>query len=277
MELNVTYKLKSRMQAGEKIFCAMTGVGNEPKKTIKMLKDFGYDAIIVDLEHTLLNDETVLSYILAGKEMGFPVWLRPEENYANFRRYLDSGVTGLLLGRVHTLEQAAYAVNQSYFPPIGHRGTAIGMDPYLLDFQNFEEVPYLDLTDYINNNTVVFPQVESLESITNLPQILGLEGIAGTLVGTNDLMVDVADVVGDADRRGLRLERLRTDFMTEKLREVLKICRDTGKVAGTGGLPPKDIARWATEGYQLLLVGFTRDGDVDNLRPVLEETRALIG
>lgn len=117
MELNVTYSLKLKMQAGEKIFTAMAGPGNDPKKTVKALKAFGYDAVIVDLEHTLLNDETVLSYILAGKETGLPIWLRPEENYANYRRYLDSGINGLLLGQVHTLEQAVYAVNQSYPPP----------------------------------------------------------------------------------------------------------------------------------------------------------------
>ena len=76
MELNVTYRLKSKMQTGEKIFTAMAGPGNDPKKTVKALKAFGYDAVIVDLEHTLLNDETVLSYILAGKETGLPIWLR---------------------------------------------------------------------------------------------------------------------------------------------------------------------------------------------------------
>ena len=80
-------------------------------------------------------------------------------------------------------------------------------------------------------------------------------------------MVDVA----------LRVERLRTDFMTEKLREVLKICRDTGKVPGIGGLPVEDTAKWAKEGYQLLLIGYTRDGDVDNLRIIIKETKALIG
>lgn len=126
MELNVTYSLKLKMQAGEKIFTAMAGPGNDPKKTVKALKAFGYDAVIVDLEHTLLNDETVLSYILAGKETGLPIWLRPEENYANYRHYLDEGINGLMLGQVHTLEQAVYAVNQSYPPPIGHRGTAKG-------------------------------------------------------------------------------------------------------------------------------------------------------
>ena len=277
MELNVTHKLKSKMQAGEKIFTAMTGPGNDPQKTVKALKDFGYDVVIVELEHALLNDETVYSYILAGKELGFPVWLRPEENFANYRRYLDSGINGLLLGQLQTLEQAVYAVNQSYFPTIGHRGTAIGMDPYLVDFQNFQDVPYLDLIEYINNNTVVFPMVESLASITNLSQILRLDGITGTLVGTNDLMVDVAYAVGDADRKALWAERLRTDFMAEKLRKVLKICRDTGKVAGIGGLPIEDTAEWAKEGYQLLLLGYTKDGNVDNLQPIIEKTKALIG
>lgn len=277
MEKNVTYNLKLKMQAGETVFSAMVGPGSDPQKTVRALKDFGYDFIIVCREHTLLNEETVYSYVIAGKEMDIPIFLRPEENFANYRCYLDSGVSGLLLGMVNTVEQAVYAVNQAYFPPIGHRGTSIGMDPYLLDFQSPTEVPYLALTEYINNNTIVIPSTESLQSITNLSHILRLEGITGTIVGTNDFMLDVADVVGDVGPEALLAERLATDIMTEKLREVARICRETGKAAGLGGLQStKDFARWAKEGYQVLMLGFTRDGDVDNLRLKIEETRALI-
>ena len=277
MEKNVTYNLKRKMQAGEVVFTAILGVGNDPKKTVKALKDFGYDFIIVDREHSLLNEETVYSYVLAGKEMGIPIFLRPEENFASYRRYLDSGVSGLYLGMVNTIEQAAYAVKQSYFPPIGHRGTSIGMNPQLIDFQSPQEIPYFALLEYVNNNTIILACTESLQGITNLSNILGFDGITGAIAATNDLMLDVATVVGDAKPKALLAERLTTDFMAEKLREILRICQKAGKVAGIGGLQsPQDYARWAKEGYRVLMLGAARDGDIEKLHRRIEETRALI-
>jgi 2-keto-3-deoxy-L-rhamnonate aldolase RhmA len=278
MEKNVTYNLKKKMQAGEPVFSALAGAGNEPHKTVSAFKDSGYDFVIVDKEHSLINEETIHSYILAGKEMGMPIFLRPEENFTSYRRYLDSGVSGLYLGMVNTVEQAVSAINQAYFPPIGHRGTSIGINPQMIDFQSAQEIPFLELLEYVNNNTIVLVCAESLQSISNLPGILRLEGVTGVIAATNDLMLDIATVVGDADPKALMSERLTTDFMAEKLREILKICQETGKVAGIGALPsPKIYARWVKEGYRVLMLGPARDGNFEKLHRRIEETRALIG
>ncbi len=272
MAKNVTYNFKMKMQSGEKVFGQTIGPGNDPEKTVRALKDFGYDFIMMENEHSLVNKETIFEYIRVSRKFDIPIWLRPEEKTANFRCYLDAGVNGLMVPQVNTVEEALYAVNQAYFPPIGHRGAGIGMSPYLLDSQSPAEVPFLALTEYINNNTVIFPQTESLECISNLPRILGLEGVTGTIVGANDLALDIGGINPEA----LISEMKDTDLVEEKLRQIIKICQDTGKVAGIGGFPPKGLARWAKEGYQLLMLGYVIDGNVENLRPRLEETKALI-
>ena len=272
MELNATYKLKAKMQSGKEVFGPLLGPGNEPGQTVKALKDFGYDFIMVDLEHSLVNKETIYSYIRSAREMNIPFLMRPEEKTAHFRCYLDAGVNGVMTPLLNTVEEAVYAINQSYFPPIGHRGCGIGMSPYLLDFQSPAEVPFVALAEYVNNNTVVFPMTESLENISNLRHILSMEGVTGTIVGTFDLAFDI----GDIDPKALEPEVITTAFIEEKLRQVAKICKDTGKVAGIGGLQPKDCARWAKEGYQLFIMGYVIDGNVDDMRSLVEETRALV-
>lgn len=73
MEKNVTYNFKKKMQSGEKVFGPLIGPGNDPDKTVKALKQFGYDFIILDNEHVLINEETVYSYIRAATETGIPV------------------------------------------------------------------------------------------------------------------------------------------------------------------------------------------------------------
>ena len=272
MEKNMTYKLKLKMQAGERVFGLTIGPGNDPEKTVRALKDFGFDFIMMENEHSLVNKETIFEYIRASRQMDIPILMRPEESFANFRCYLDAGVNGLMLPQVNTVEEAVRAVNQAYFPPIGHRGSGIGMSPYLLDFQSRDEIPFLTLTEYINNNTVVFPQTESLECISSLPRILQLEGVTGTIVGANDLAL----AIGGIDPKALMSKITATDIMEEKLRQIVKICKEAGKVAGIGGFAPKGLAKWAKEGYQLLMVGHVIDRNVDDLRARIEEVKFLI-
>lgn len=273
MGKNATYNMKLKLQAGEKVFGQLVGPGGDPEKTVKALKDLGDDYVMLELEHSLINKETVFEYIRVCREMDMPLLMRTEDKAAYFRCYIDAGVNGLMLPLVNTVEEAEHAVNQSYFPPIGHRGTAIGLSPYLVDFQDLTEVPFFALMEYINNNTVLFPQTESLENISNLHRILSLEGITGTIVGPFDLALNI----GSIDPKALATEIVTTAIIEEKLKQIFKICQKAGKVAGIGGFTPKVLAQWANEGYQLFLIGYILDGNVEKQRPIIEETRALTG
>jgi 2-keto-3-deoxy-L-rhamnonate aldolase RhmA len=270
---NVSLNFKKRLEAGEIVYGQTIGPGNDPLKTVKALKDFGFDFIIMENEHSLINKETVFEFIRASREMEIPIWLRPEENSAHFRCYLDAGVNGLMLPQVDTVEEAQYAVNQSYFPPIGHRGSGLGMSPYLLDGQNTTEMPLLEILEYINNNTFLFPQTETVKCISNLPDILGLEGITGTLVGTNDLILDI----GSIPPKALREELATSDTVEDKLRQIARISRESGKAAGLGGFTPRAMAKWAKEGYQLFTLGYVIGGNVNILKPRIEEIKSIIG
>jgi 2-dehydro-3-deoxyglucarate aldolase len=274
MEKNVMHNLKLKMQMGKKVFGQLIGSGNDPEKTVKALKDFDYDFIMLDLEHSLIGKDTVYIYLRVARELDMPILIRPEENFANFRCYLDTGLNGLMLPQVDTVDQAVHAVNRAYLPPIGHRGSGIGTSPYLVDFQNYSEVPFLALTEYINNNTAIFPQTESLEAINNLPDILRVEGITGTIVGCYDLVLNIG--INNIKPKALRAEVITTEFMEEKIKQIAKTCKETGKVAGIGSFPPKGLAKWAKEGYQLFFVGYVRDGNVNNLQPLIEEAKSLI-
>ncbi len=273
MALNVTDNFRKRLQAGEIVFGQTIGPGNDPEKTVKALKDFGYNFIMMETEHSLVNKETIFEYIRASRKFEIPILMRPEEKDAHFRCYMDAGVNGLMLPGINTVEETIYAIDQCYFPPIGHRGSGVGMSPYLLDFQNLAEMPLSDITEYVNNNVVLFPMTESLSCISNLHRILSLDGITGTIVGTNDLSLDIYGT----PPKMLRSEIVTTDIVEEKLRQIARICQQTGKVAGIGGIAPKGLAKWAKEGYQLFILGYVIDGNVDNLRRNIEEMKSLLG
>lgn len=272
MEKNVTYNFKKKMQSGEKVFGPLIGPGNDPNITVEAIKRFGYDFIILDNEHVLINEETVYDYIRAATETGIPVLIRPKDKTAIVRCYLDAGINGLVVPQVNSLEETLHAVNQAYFPPIGHRGYGIPESPYLTDFMSPSEHPFLYLTEYVNNNTVVFPMTESLENISSLARILQLEGVTGTIVGTYDLALSI----GGIDPKASPLDVINSKTVEEKLKQVVGICKRIGKIAGIGGFPPEGMAKWAKEGYQLFGIGYVIDGNVNSLQPLIEETKSLM-
>jgi len=265
--------MKKKLEAGENVFGQLVGPGGEPEKTVKALKDLGDGFVMLETEHSLVNKETVWEYIRVCHEMDMPLLMRTEDKAAFFRCYLDAGVNGLMLPLVNTMEEAAHAVDMSYFPPIGHRGTGIGLSPYQIDSQDLTKVPFRSLMDYINNNTMLFPQTESLENISNLHHILSLEGVNGTIVGPFDLAIDM----GGIDPKATGAEMITAPAVEERLKQILQICRKAGKIAGIGGFNAETLAKWAKEGYNLLLVGSVLGGNVEAVRPAIEKARELIG
>lgn len=273
MALNVTLNLKKQMEEGKIVFGQTIGPGNDPEETVAALKEYGYDFIMMENEHSLVDKETIYEYIRVSRKLEMPILLRPEEKDGHFRCFMDAGVNGLMIPGISTVEETLYAINQCYFPPIGHRGTGIGMSPYLLDSQNPAEMPLSDICTYINDNVVLFPMTENLQCISNLHRILSLEGVTGTIVGTNDL---VLDIYGTPPKM-LRSETASAPVVEEKLREIARICQQAGKVAGIGGFAPKGLAKWAKEGYQLFMLGYVIDNNYQKLRPPIEEMKSLLG
>ncbi len=273
MKQEIAYEFKQRLVQGAKVFGPLIGPGNEPETTVAAIKRIGFDFFMIDNEHSLVNKETIYSYIRLAREYELPILLRPEESTAYFRPYLDSGIQGLMVPQVDSVEQAMYAVNQCYFPPMGRRGSGIGMSPYLLDGMDVATTPLTTMVEYVNRNVILLPQTESLAAAKELPRILRLEGITGTVVGTHDLALDI----GDYKIGMLRTEVNSEPFIERKLQEIVDICQAAGKIAGMGGFSPKGYARWARQGYQFFTMGYVRDHNVEKTRVLLQEARDLIG
>ena len=273
MALNVTLNFKKELQKGKIVFGQTIGPGNDPEKTVGALKDYGFDFIMMETEHSLVSKETIFEYIRASRKMEMPILMRPEDKDGHFRCYLDAGINGLMVPCVNTVEEALFSIEQCYFAPMGHRGSGVGMSQYLMDSQNLAEMPLSDICQYVNDNIALFPMTESVEGISNLHRILSLEGVTGTIVGTNDL---VLDIYGTPPKM-LRSETVVQPIVEERLREIGRICKKAGKVAGIGGFAPKGLAKWAKESYQLFMLGYVIDNNYERLKPAIDEIKSLLG
>ncbi len=273
MKQDIAYEFKKSLEGGKKVFGPLIGPGNDPESTVAAIKDIGFDFFMVDNEHSMVGKDVIYRYIGLAREYELPILMRPEANDSHYGPYLDSGIQGLMLPQIDHAEEATGAVTRSYFPPIGRRGWGVGMSPYLLDGMDANAAPLLDLLDYVNRNLLLFPQTESVLAVKSLPRILDLDGITGTIVGTNDLTLDIGDIPAGMSR----MEANRRPVVEEKLLAVVESCRKAGKVAGMGGFAPTGYARWAKEGYQWFNLGYIRDNNAEKFRTSLEEAHDLIG
>ena len=69
MALNVTLNFKKELQKGKVVFGQTIGPRNDPEKTVQALKGFGFDFIMMETEHSLVNKETIFEYIRVSRKL----------------------------------------------------------------------------------------------------------------------------------------------------------------------------------------------------------------
>lgn len=142
--------------------------------------DAGFDWLLIDMEHGTHDVLSVQRIVQAVGERCPCVIRVPVNDEVWIKKVLDVGVAGSLVPHVNTVDEAAYAVRHSKYPPAGVR--SIGLSRAHRYGARFQE--YLDGA---NSNTAVIVQVEHVDSVRNLEAILDVQGVDGVFVGPYDL------------------------------------------------------------------------------------------
>ncbi|MGP0630113.1 HpcH/HpaI aldolase family protein [Nitrospina sp. 32_T5] len=149
---------------------------------VEMIGCAGFDFVILDTEHALVNPETLANMIRAAECAGITALVRvPAGSPDSILHVLDAGAQGVVVPRVNRGEDIARAVRASRYHPHGCRGLNGGR---LAGFGR------MDLVDYIhaaNEEVMVVAMIEDKEGLNNLPEILSVEGIDMVLEGAADL------------------------------------------------------------------------------------------
>ena len=202
---NVTFHLLEDLKKGKVIFGTMfreftflNRMIEEGRDPIKEVYENGYRFLIIDCEHKAFNPETLAEFAERAHEVGISIWIRPEQtSEPPISMYADIGFSGFMVPNVNYPEEAKFVVDRVYFPPVvspvnererGRRGFSLGNIPR--DGQKFKNIK--DGERYTNKNTLIAVQTEHPIGLKNLPDILSIEGVYGTIVGTNDLARGIA-------------------------------------------------------------------------------------
>lgn len=143
----------------------------------------GFDLIVIDTEHFLLNPETVQSAVLGARAVGIRCLIRPPEiSRAAIQRALDAGPDGILVPLVSSLDDARRVVEFSRFAPLGGRG-----------FHGLTAATGWGATssgEHVaadREKTLVAVQIETPAGVASASAIAAVDGIDMIFVGPGDL------------------------------------------------------------------------------------------
>src|SRR5258706_16475044 len=94
-------------------------------------KTCGYDAVYVDLEHSVIPESAAAQICVTALNAGITPLVRVPSHDAHFaNRILDAGALGVVVPHVESAEEARHIASACRFAPLGERSVA-GNWPHL--------------------------------------------------------------------------------------------------------------------------------------------------
>jgi 2-keto-3-deoxy-L-rhamnonate aldolase RhmA len=184
-------------------------------------KTCGYDAVYVDLEHSVIPESAAAQICITALNCGITPLVRVpshEPHYAT--RILDAGALGIVAPHVENAEQASAIAKACRFAPLGARSVA-GNWPHFA----YAARPATEVRQILNELTTVIVMLETPQAIEHAEQIAAVPGVDIVHIGSNDLC-DALGVPGQFDHPDIE----------RAFKRVIEACKRHGKIAGAGGL-----------------------------------------
>lgn len=251
--------LRARISGGDMSLGAFANLGSA--MTAELLGRAGYDWIILDLEHGLLTEQTLLHSMQAVEASGAAAVIRVEEGTRlRIGRALDLGARALMVPRVESAEEAARVVSYSRYPPTGIRGVALPTRG-----AGYGELTHTDAAA-AHEGICLMLQIESAEAVEAAPQIAALDGVDVLFVGPTDLTHSLG-VPGDVSHARYRAA----------VDRVARAAADHGKQAGVLLWSLDQLAQYVDAGYRVIAAGSDGGFVAASARVLVADFRSRVG
>lgn len=178
----MTNAMKDKIGRGEAAF-GVSLMFPSPQ-LVEMIAYAGFDWVLLDCEHGSLGLADVEVMAMAADASGITPIARPRSNAsADIQAVMDRGVKGVQVPHVNTRADAERIVKAVKFGPGGYRGLAAGTRPDRWGLGT-------KMSDFVaeaNDTSLVCAQIEHQDAVTNIKEIVAVDGIDVFFVGPSDL------------------------------------------------------------------------------------------
>ncbi len=274
------------LEQGKTVFASGL-VWNGNLDDLIFVADSNYDMVMIEMEHegfSLNNLRVSLQFLLNRRRIAEKGDLQPnvvplvrippnsrEQNQWIIKQALDTGVYGLVLPHLNTVEEAHAAVVAARYPqvpgvadfePAGQRGWWQRIAPR---YWGLTAQEYYDAADLWpldpDGNMLLMGIIEEPEGVNNLREILRqVKGIGAIWAGPGDMSVAM----------GLRGNAGHPDVQANLLR-ILETCQEFGVPCATGANTPEEVATRMEQGFRIIITA------PDKSSPGLDQGRRLAG
>ncbi|CCQ90685.1 putative alpha-dehydro-beta-deoxy-D-glucarate aldolase, Siderophore biosynthesis protein SbnG [Nitrospina gracilis 3/211] len=209
---------------------------------VEMIGCAGFDFVILDTEHVLLNPETLANMIRAAEGVGLTALVRVPANSPDaILHVLDAGAQGVVVPRVNRVEDIERAARASRYHPHGNRGLNGGR------MAGFGKMDLLEYIQAANEEVMVVAMIEEKEGLRNLPAILSVPGIDMVLEGAADLSQSL----------GIPWQT-RSPEVRQALMEMYEAARQQDIPFCAIPRAQADLSAWRDEGVHVFVLGDER-------------------
>jgi 4-hydroxy-2-oxoheptanedioate aldolase len=170
---------RNRLNSGESLLGASV-VFSDPRVTEALAPSV--DFIWLETEHALIGPEAVVAHTLAARSAGVPLLMRiPAGTTACIKPALDSGVEGLIVPQIRTVDEVRSVIDDVRYAPVGRRGLG-PVRPSV-----YGRLPALDVVAASADQVFLAVQIETVEALGVVEEIAALPGLDSLVVGPTDL------------------------------------------------------------------------------------------
>ena len=250
-------EVRRRLAAGEEVHGLFSTVPDTA--VVEMIGCAGYDFVILDCEHTLVDPQQLEHLIRAAEATGLTPFVRvPEADPGAILRALDAGAMGIVVPHVRERADVDAAIRAARYAPEGMRSLNGGRGP------GFGRIDLPTYIEQANAEIMVIALVEDAEGVTAIDEILSPGGVDLLLPGPGDL----------SQSYGVPWQ-VRHPRVQEAVRTLRAGCARHDVPFCAMSTTPERRAEWHADGVRAFVLGEDRDLTARALRGHLD--RALGG
>ena len=210
--------------------------------SIELIAEAGYDFVIIDMEHVLINPETMENMIRTAESYDLTPLVRvPDAEPKRLLRLLDAGAQGIVLPCVEDPAVLAAAVRACKYHPEGERSLNAGRPG------SFGKTSLADYVNRANAQILVVAMIESATGVARAAEIAAVPGVDLLLEGAADLSQSLG-----------RPWRLADPEVQEALRQTWIAAQRQGTPYCAISRQPEDLDLWRARGVTTFVLGDER-------------------